>query len=100
MPNSRTNNGSGVEFKQSPLAPVLRGEGLGVRGESGVRGVFFSLSTKLAKKTSAALRDSVPSLLITNGTGEESDKNALLPLWRRYSWPSCHSNESANGTKS
>src|ERR1051325_2011380 len=55
---------------------------------------------RLVKKTSAALRDRLPSLLITNGTGDESEINALLPRSRRYCWPSSHSSDSANGTKS
>src|SRR5205085_3716913 len=53
-------------------------------------GAFFSASVKLAKKTSAAFRDRVPSLLTTKGTGEASLMNALLPRARKYS---CRSEE-------
>src|SRR5207253_10505893 len=42
----------------------------------------------------------VPSLLMTNGTGEASEINALLPRSRRYFCPNSHSSDSAKGTKS
>ena len=45
------------------------------------------------------VRDRVPSLLMTNGTGEASLMNALLPRSRRYCWPSSHSSDSAKRTE-
>ena len=43
-------------------------------------GSVFSASSSDAKNTSAALRDKVPSLLMTNGTGEASDKRLVAAL--------------------
>jgi len=51
---------------------------------SGSRIPALSASTRFAKNTSAALRDSEPSLLMTNGAGDASEMNALLPHSRRY----------------
>src|SRR5207244_3332109 len=63
-------------------------------------GASWSAGTREAKRTSAAAWERAPSLLMTNGTGLASDRNALLPRWRRYSWPSRHSRLSDSGTKS
>src|SRR6516162_1442553 len=67
---------------------------------SGSKAPGLSASRRLVKKTSAALRERLPSLLITNGTGHASEMNALLPRSRRYCWPSSHSIDSASGTNS
>jgi hypothetical protein len=60
----------------------------------------FSAACREAKRTSAAAWERAPSLLMTKGTGWASDRKALLPRWRRYSWPSRHARLWDSGTKS
>src|SRR5437868_5707363 len=52
---------------------------------------LLSSAQRSCNRTSAA---------VTDGTGDASDRNALLPRCRRYCCPSCHSKLSARGTKS